>query len=66
VRKQWTPLGKWLVGDGTAAAAGALAAGAIGAGILTAKIVSGLTAAAVFVADPALVLGDVCLFGWEE
>jgi len=72
VRKQFTPFGEKVLSFGkaagqAAAVAGVGAAAVVGAGLLGATgLGAGLLLASVFVADPALVLGDVCLFGWEE
>jgi len=68
VRKELTPLGRALVGVGkTAAVTAPIAAGVATAGLLRKPIVgTGLLASAVFLADPALVLGDICLYGWED
>jgi hypothetical protein len=73
VRKEWTPLAKGAARfgkiAGSVAAAAGLGAAAVGAASLlgaAAATVGTAAVATVFVADPALVLGDVCLFGWEE
>lgn len=64
-RRQWTALGKGLVGAGSAAVGLAPVLGAValgGIGVLGAMA----AAATVFAADPVLVLGDICLFGWDD
>ncbi len=77
VQQQWTPLAKRVarVGKiaGQSAALAGIGAAIVGAGALlgtaAATAVSSLGTAAVatvVVADPALILGDMCLIGWEE
>lgn len=77
VQKEWTPLAKRLAKVGKIAGQTTAVAG-IGAAIVGAGALLGTAAAAaasslgtaavatVIVADPALILGDVCLIGWEE
>jgi hypothetical protein len=72
VRNELTPFGrKLLTGGKVAAKAGAVAAvgaAAVAAiGLLgAAGVGAGMALATVFVADPALILGDLVFFGWEE
>lgn len=73
VRNELTALGRAVVGAGKEAArigaivvpiVGGIAAGGLVGAAAVAGV--GMLASAMFVADPALVLGDVCLYGWED